>query len=66
MVLSGHQGVVVSADWLAGGDQAVTASWERTAALWDISSDTMVQTLPGPSPTQQRTDSLIFDESLTF
>jgi len=47
VVLSGHQGVVVSADWLAGGDQAVTASWDRTAALWDISSATMVQTLPG-------------------
>jgi len=47
VVLSGHQGVVVSADWLAGGDQAVTASWDRTAALWDISSSTMVQTLPG-------------------
>ena len=47
VVLSGHQGVVVSADWLAGGDQAVTASWDRTAALWDISSSTMLQTLPG-------------------
>ena len=47
VVLAGHQGVVVSADWLAGGDQAVTASWDRTAALWDISSASMVQTLPG-------------------
>ena len=33
MVLTGHTGVVVSADWVAGGNQAVTASWDRTAAL---------------------------------
>eukprot|EP00090_Calanus_glacialis_P013312 TRINITY_DN21950_c0_g1_i1.p1 TRINITY_DN21950_c0_g1~~TRINITY_DN21950_c0_g1_i1.p1 ORF type:complete len:516 (-),score=173.40 TRINITY_DN21950_c0_g1_i1:139-1686(-) len=47
VVLSGHQGVVVSADWLAGGDQAVTASWDRTAALWDVSTQTMLQSLAG-------------------
>ena len=47
VVLSGHQGVVVSADWLAGGDQCVTGSWDRTAALWDVSSQTMVQSLTG-------------------
>jgi len=47
VVLTGHQGVVVSADWLAGGDQAVTASWDRTAALWDVSTQTMVQNLAG-------------------
>ena len=47
VVLSGHQGVVVSADWLSGGDQCVTASWDRTAALWDVSSQTMIQTLTG-------------------
>jgi len=47
VVLSGHQGVVVSADWLSGGDQCVTASWDRTAALWDVSSQTMIQALTG-------------------
>ena len=47
VVLSGHQGVVVSADWLAGGDQCVTASWDRTAAVWDVSSQTMVHQLTG-------------------
>ena len=47
VVLGGHQGVVVSADWLAGGDQCVTASWDRTAAVWDVSSQTMIQTLTG-------------------
>ena len=47
VVLTGHAGVVVSADWLSGGDQCVTASWDRTAALWDVSSQTMIQTLTG-------------------
>jgi len=47
VVLAGHQGVVVSADWLAGGDQAVTASWDRTAALWDVSTQTMIQSMAG-------------------
>lgn len=47
VVLSGHQGVLVSAGWLAGGDQCVTASWDRTAALWDVSSQSMVQSLTG-------------------
>ena len=47
VVLSGHQGVVVTADWLAGGDQCVTASWDRTAAVWDVSSQTMIHQLTG-------------------
>ena len=47
VVLSGHQGVVVSADWLAGGAQCVTASWDRTAAVWDVSSQTMIHQLTG-------------------
>ena len=47
VVLTGHAGVVVSADWLSGGDQCVTASWDRTAALWDVGSQTMIQTLTG-------------------
>lgn len=47
VVLSGHQGVLVSAGWLAGGDQCVTASWDRTAAVWDVSSQSMVQSLTG-------------------
>ena len=47
MVLTGHTGVVVSADWVAGGSQAVTASWDRTAALWDLPTQTMIQALAG-------------------
>jgi WD40 repeat protein len=45
LILSGHQGVVSSADWLAGGEQVVTASWDRTAAIWDVTSQTMIHSL---------------------
>jgi len=47
VVLSGHQGVVVSADWLAGGEQVVTASWDRTANLWDVGSQVLLHSLAG-------------------
>jgi WD40 repeat protein len=33
--LAGHVGVVIAADWLPGGDQAVTAGWDRLACIWD-------------------------------
>lgn len=45
--LTGHTGVVMAADWLPGGDQAVTASWDRTAILYDIETGEMLQTLSG-------------------
>ncbi|XP_054264669.1 WD repeat-containing protein 37 isoform X2 [Macrosteles quadrilineatus] len=45
--LTGHASVVMSADWLAGGDQAVTASWDRTASLYDVETGEMLQTLSG-------------------
>ncbi|KAG7260521.1 hypothetical protein CRUP_012879 [Coryphaenoides rupestris] len=31
--LKSHQGVVIAADWLVGGRQVVTASWDRAANL---------------------------------
>ncbi|KPP72105.1 WD repeat-containing protein 37-like, partial [Scleropages formosus] len=40
--LRSHQGVVICADWLVGGKQVVTASWDRAAnldttfRLWDF------------------------------
>ena len=33
--LTGHHGVVIAADWLPGGEQAVTAGWDRLACIWD-------------------------------
>ncbi|XP_071451947.1 WD repeat-containing protein 37 [Hetaerina americana] len=47
---SGAQGpgvVVSAADWLPGGDQVVTASWDRTACLYDACSGEVIQTLTG-------------------
>lgn len=45
--LLGHTGVVVAADWLYGADQIVTASWDRTANLYDTESGEIIHTLCG-------------------
>ncbi|CAG9807043.1 unnamed protein product [Chironomus riparius] len=49
---SGHSSVVVSADWISQSNnesptQIITASWDRTAILWDIETKTPIQTLTG-------------------
>lgn len=44
---SGHSSVVVSADWLPGSDQIITASWDRTAILWDVETKEPIQPLSG-------------------
>lgn len=44
---NGHSAVVVSADWLVGGDQIISASWDRTAILWDVETKEPIQPLPG-------------------
>jgi WD40 repeat protein len=33
--LKGHRGGVIAADWLPGGEQVVTAGWDRLACIWD-------------------------------
>lgn len=45
--LTGHNGVVVAADWMAAGGQVITASWDRTAILYDAESGEMINTLTG-------------------
>ncbi|KAJ8272478.1 hypothetical protein GJAV_G00089560 [Gymnothorax javanicus] len=45
--LKSHQGVVIAADWLVGGKQAVTASWDRAANLYDVETSELVHTLTG-------------------
>lgn len=47
--LKSHQGVVIAADWLVGGKQAVTASWDRTANLYDVETSELVHSLTGAS-----------------
>lgn len=49
---SGHSSVVVSADWISttgneSPSQIITASWDRTAILWDIETKAIIQTLTG-------------------
>ncbi|KAK7867581.1 hypothetical protein R5R35_005282 [Gryllus longicercus] len=45
--LMGHSSVVMAADWLPGGDQVITASWDRTANLYDVETRDLVQSLSG-------------------
>lgn len=45
--LVGHSGVVVAADWLCGGEQVITASWDRSANLYDTQTGEVVQSLLG-------------------
>lgn len=45
--LLGHSGVVVAADWLTGGDHVITASWDRTASLYDVETGDCLQVLTG-------------------
>lgn len=47
--LKSHQGVVIAADWLVGGKQVVTASWDRTANLYDVETAELVHSLTGTS-----------------
>ncbi|CAG7726096.1 unnamed protein product [Allacma fusca] len=46
-VLSGHTSVVIAADWLPGGEQIITASWDRSANLWDTQTGEKLQSFTG-------------------
>lgn len=48
--LRSHQGVVIAADWLVGGKQVVTASWDRAANLYDVETSELVHSLTGRRP----------------
>lgn len=45
--LTGHMCVVIAADWMTGGEQVISASWDRTAILYDSESGVQVSTLTG-------------------
>ncbi|XP_058802086.1 WD repeat-containing protein 37 [Phymastichus coffea] len=45
--LLGHTGVVIAADWLLSAEQIVTASWDRTANLYDAETAEIIHTLCG-------------------
>lgn len=44
---SGHTEPVVGAEFLAGGTQSVSCSWDRIANIWDLDSEKMVTSLSG-------------------
>ncbi|KAE9420221.1 hypothetical protein Angca_009492, partial [Angiostrongylus cantonensis] len=47
MRLTGHTGVVIGCDWLAGGSQLITASWDRTANIYDVERGEVLNILSG-------------------
>lgn len=62
--LKSHQGVVIAADWLVGGKQVVTASWDRAANLYDVETSELVHTLTGEHVTALVTVLASFDRVL--
>ena len=42
-----HSGAVIAADWFTSGKQVVTASWDRSAKLWDVETAEQVHQLTG-------------------
>ncbi|XP_052252755.1 WD repeat-containing protein 37-like isoform X2 [Dreissena polymorpha] len=45
--LIGHHSVVIAADWLNFGGQVITASWDRTAILFDAETGITLTVLKG-------------------
>uniref|UniRef100_A0A914IDB8 WD repeat-containing protein 37 n=1 Tax=Globodera rostochiensis TaxID=31243 RepID=A0A914IDB8_GLORO len=45
--LNGHSDVVAAGDWLFGGEQIITASWDRTANLFDAETGKTIKVLSG-------------------
>jgi len=43
----GHSSAVVAADWILGSDQVISASWDRTACVWDVNTGEMLHSLVG-------------------
>lgn len=37
----------MASDWLPGGDQIITASWDRTANLYDVETSDLLNSLTG-------------------
>lgn len=45
--LVGHSNAVMAADWLPNADQVITASWDRTASLYDVETGELLHSLCG-------------------
>lgn len=47
MRLTGHTGPVIACDWMSGGNHLVTASWDRSANIFDVNKGKVVSILSG-------------------
>jgi len=45
--LLGHTGAVIAADWLSASSHVITASWDRTANMYDAETGALITTLTG-------------------
>ena len=45
--LLGHMSAIIAADWMPGGNQVITASWDRTANIFDAEKGEIINTLTG-------------------
>ena len=45
--LNSHTGVISSCDWLPGGSQVVSASWDRTGLIHDVNTAQVISLLSG-------------------
>ncbi|VDK87492.1 unnamed protein product [Litomosoides sigmodontis] len=45
--LTGHSNAVMAVEWFSGGEQIITASWDRTANIYDAERGEIVNTLSG-------------------
>ncbi|CAI4227880.1 unnamed protein product [Auanema sp. JU1783] len=45
--LTGHTGAVVGCEWLLGGNQVITASWDRFAHIYDVEKGEILNILSG-------------------
>ena len=58
-------GAVIAADWFTSGKQVVTASWDRTAKLWDVETAEQVHQLTGNHREMMMVMSVFFSFALS-
>ena len=45
--LRGHMSPVIAADWMTDGSRVISASWDRTANLYNVETGDIIQTFVG-------------------
>lgn len=49
MRLTGHSEAVIAGEWIFGGEHLITASWDRTANVYDTETGKVINVLTGKS-----------------